>query len=332
MFDEDAPGSYLSHAVRGFFSNGGTGCYIASFRDDDGPARSWPERFESALDALEEFDDVAYMCSPDIMAPSLRAAVEPEAALAMQMMLMQAAERRGRVMAVLDSPPDLRPEEVYEWLERARLTSYGGCASLYYPWLLVRAVGGDITVPPCGHVAGVYARVHRSRGPHEPPANERLEGISGVATSVSLEARGRLNTAGINVLRDLPDQGTHIWGARTLSPEVAHREVKDRLFLNAVYASLEAGLSWSVFQRLNAPARRDVMCHVDTFLRRLWKDGVLIGNREQDAYFLSGQVQPMTFAVNIGLALDRRSDFQFFRVVLNPGPPIPLDDGADFVA
>jgi hypothetical protein len=331
LFGEGATGSYLSHAVRGFFGNGGTGCYIAALPDAGGSAPSLPQRFESALDALAEVDDISYICSPDIMAFGQANALEPEAILAMQMMLVNAAERRGRAIAVLDSPPDLRPDEVYEWLERAMITSYGGRASLYYPWLLVRREGGDITVPPCGHVVGVYARVHNSRGPHEPPANEQIEGISGVATSVSLEARGRLNTAGINVLRDLPDQGTRIWGARTLSPEVGRRELKDRLLLNAVFASLETGLSWAVFRRLNASARREILCQLDAFLRRLWKDGALIGTREQDAYFVSGQVQPMLFAVNVGLALDRPSDFQFFRVVLYPGPPIPLDDGADFV-
>ncbi|MCX5112484.1 hypothetical protein OOK13_29195 [Streptomyces sp. NBC_00378] len=42
--------------------------------------------------------------------------------------------------------------------------------TLYYPWIAVPGIGAvERTVPPCGHVAGVWARTDAERGVFKPP-------------------------------------------------------------------------------------------------------------------------------------------------------------------
>src|SRR5271167_652808 len=48
---------FLGHAVRGFFQNGGTRCYVLRIGATADPAVS--------LQALEGLDDVSIVCSPD---------------------------------------------------------------------------------------------------------------------------------------------------------------------------------------------------------------------------------------------------------------------------
>jgi Bacteriophage tail sheath protein len=51
-------------------------------------------------------------------------------------------------------------------------------AAGYAPWLVVPdpAGGSDITVPPGGHVLGIYARADTERGVHQAPAKEVVRG------------------------------------------------------------------------------------------------------------------------------------------------------------
>ena len=45
-------------------------------------------------------------------------------------------------------------------------------------------------MPPCGHIAGVYARCDRKVGVHKAPANEVLEGVVDLETRLTDEQQG----------------------------------------------------------------------------------------------------------------------------------------------
>ena len=89
-------------------------------------------------------------------------------------------------------------------IEKARAfdSSY---AALYYPWLRVNdplRLGGTLrSVPPCGHVAGIYARVELRDGVHKPPANEELEAVQDVARPVDDELHAWLNRQRVDQLQ-----------------------------------------------------------------------------------------------------------------------------------
>ncbi len=94
-------------------------------------------------------------------------------------------------------------------------------AAIYFPW--VRAPdplqnGALRNFPPCGFVAGIYARTDSTRGVWKAPAGSEasLTGVVGLALTMSDAENGQLNPLGINCLRSLPVFGNVVWGARTL--------------------------------------------------------------------------------------------------------------------
>ena len=80
--------------------------------------------------------------------------------------------------------------------------------------------------PPSGFIAGVYARDGHDRGVHKAPANEIDPLDPRVRARRSPSASRTSSTRGINVLRDFPDRGIRVWGARMLTsrPGVALRQ------------------------------------------------------------------------------------------------------------
>ena len=46
-------------------------------------------------------------------------------------------------------------------------------------------------VPPCGHVAGIYARTDARVGFHKAPANEIVEGVLDLQSEITQEIQGQ---------------------------------------------------------------------------------------------------------------------------------------------
>ena len=72
-------------------------------------------------------------------------------------------------------------------------------------------------VPPCGHVAGIYARTDAKIGVFKAPANEIIEGVFDLEVSLRNNEQAELNHAGVNCFRSSPSRGIRVWGASTLS-------------------------------------------------------------------------------------------------------------------
>jgi hypothetical protein len=106
-------GAFLAHAVRGFFENGGTRCWVvrvggSTQRDLGGDVEE-----RSGLVSLAAIDEVTMVCMLDAMT---RASDGHEAELnALQRKLIAGCENAGNRMAILDCPPGLSPREVRDW-------------------------------------------------------------------------------------------------------------------------------------------------------------------------------------------------------------------------
>src|SRR2546423_1759410 len=139
-------------------------------------------------------------------------------------------------------------------------------------------------VPPCGHIAGLYARSDARAGIFKAPANEEVRGaldlgvLVGQAGGVAVPADGvvpdqeALNPEGVNCLRTFPGRGIRVWGARTLSADPAWRYVGvRRLFLTAArwIARTAADLAFEPADpRLWARIERELGAYFDELFHR----------------------------------------------------------------
>jgi phage tail sheath protein FI len=315
IFGQPLPNSYLAYAVRGFFENGGRLCYVVRLKD------ATKEALLEGLAALELLDDIDLVCASDIMR-SPPSTTDPQLVRAMQSEVLNHCIRLGDRFAILDSLPQASLEQVQQQKKGLTEQSYG---ALYYPW--VRVGNGpeesDNFVPPCGHIAGVYARSDERVGVHKAPANEILEGVFGLEVSLTNAQQGQLNPEGINCLRAFPGRGIRVWGARTLSrdPEWIYINVR-RLFLT-VGRWIEINMADTVFEpndpKLWAKIRRDLTI----YFNGLFQKGALLGSSPADAFYVKCDEHTNPLEVRdagmvvteIGLAAAVPGEFIIVRIV-----------------
>ena len=169
-------------------------------------------------------------------------------------------ETAGSLFAVLD--PEFPTSQVADIQAQRQLfdTKY---AAFYYPWLIIPdplptnlALVPDFPIPPSGHVVGIYARVDDNRGVFKAPANEVVQGITGLAQTLDQSDQDQLNPApnNINVIRDFTRQGRgiRVWGARVITSDDNYKYVPVRRLLIFIEQSLNQGLQDVVFEP-NAP-------------------------------------------------------------------------------
>jgi uncharacterized protein len=232
------------------------------------------------MDALDRVDGISLVAAPDIMLLAADTAAACQAQLAL---LSRCIARRDR-MAILDTP-QLMQDQALHYRGLFPDTSFG---ALYYPWIRVDdplgAAGALRTIPPSGHVAGMFARTDRLRGVHKPPANEVLEGVWDLSHAVDAVAHGQLNDAHINAIRALPGRGILVLGARTLSTDQRWWFVNVRRLFAMIEEAVDEQMQWLTFEP-NSPALwREIDRAVRGLLERLYGAGMLDGASSSDAY------------------------------------------------
>ena len=305
--------SPLADALTGFFDNGGRRAVITRVV----PAGSGPATLAdyqgadlageaaTGLAGLEQ-TDVALLYAPNALAtPGLAEA------------LIAHCERRRDRFAVIDAPRDgdpLAPRAAWD----SRYAAY------YHPWLAIPDPAGTRLVPPGGHVLGIYARVDTERGVHKAPANEIVRGVSGLEREISPSAQGRLNVAGVNVIRNFQGRGIRVWGARTLANDQEWKYVNIARLHIYIKVSIKRGLQWVVFEPNGEALWAKVRDAVRQFLRGQWQAGALQGRTETEAFFIRCDRTTMTDAdietgrliCQIGLAPVRPAEFVILRIGL----------------
>ncbi len=201
--------------------------------------------------------------------------------------LIAHAEGAGDRMAILDTPPNLLPQEVLEW--RMNTAGYDSkFAALYYPWIEVQdpLTNKPIMIPPSGHVAGLWCRTDATRGVHKAPANEVALGANGLGFQITQAEQGGLNKVGINCIRAFPGRGIRVWGARTMSSDPEWRYINVRRLFNFVSESIMEGTQWSVFEPNDEKLWIQLRIAATNFLTRVWSDGALFGSTPGEAFYV----------------------------------------------
>ncbi|MDV2997159.1 MAG: hypothetical protein N4J56_006864 [Chroococcidiopsis sp. SAG 2025] len=235
-------------------------------------------------------------------------------------------------MVLFDPPPDrVKPQQVVEWLQAFNRRSM--FAALYYPWIKVpnpRNGGRPIAIPPCGHMMGVWGRTDETRGVYKAPANEVPKGVIGLVYNTNFREQELLNPLGINCIRNFPDRGIRIWGARTLvEPDKTEwRYISVRRLISYIEKSIELGTQWAVFEPNDEDLWARVRRTVSNFLERIWREGALFGATPEQAFFVKCDAEnnpPETMIlgrlyIDVGVCPVRPAEFVIFRISQWNGP------------
>jgi phage tail sheath protein FI len=297
--DSSEATGHLATAVHGFFQNGGTRCYVVNVGPPGAEGDERTSRFAAGLKCLESSPDVALLAAPGVTSAEIH-----------EVILAHCEQRRDR-FAILDVPD---AAEVGQNPVRPRQSTYGAC---YLPWIEVHDPGrGNVFVPPSGHVAGVYARVDQERGVQAAPANEVVRGALNLRFAVSKRDREILDAQGINCIMTI-QHGIRIWGARSLANDAVFRDVQARRVAILVESSIERGIGWALALPPDQKLEARLTTTISSFLQRLHRDGALLGDRPQEAFYVKCQVTREPQArpvVEVGIALARPGDFVVLRM------------------
>jgi hypothetical protein len=200
--------------------------------------------------------------------------------------------RARRAFLLVDSGPD----DTVGTLSLTGLTGPDAMNSaLFFPWVVgpdPLQEGALRAFPPCGFVAGVFARTDATRGVWKAPAGSDagINGAAGLAITMSDAENGQLNPQGVNCLRTLPVFGNVVWGSRTLhghndrASEWKYVPVRRlALFLEE---SLYRGTQWVVFEPNDEPLWAQIRLNIGAFMQGLFRQGAFQGRSPREAYFV----------------------------------------------
>jgi phage tail sheath protein FI len=337
---EGSKSTPLSHAVYGFFQNGGSRCYVVNV-GKGGPIAAGG-RNRAGLDVLEQVDEIAI-----VAAPGYTNAASYDAVLA------HCEKLKDRV-GILDAPEQVDDVTLLTQVATAKAKpssgkssgaggestqelgstagglrprqSDGGFAAFYFPWITIRdplSPNDLVNVPPAGHLAGIWARADATRGVHKAPANEAVLGALNVTYLLTREEQGILNQSGVNCIRSFVREGIRVWGARTIADGSSEwRYLNVRRLFNMIEESIATSTRWIVFEPNDRTLWKSIRRDLSAFLTRLWRDGALMGRTPQEAFFVkcdeetnpSDTIDAGMVVTLIGIAPVKPAEFIVFRI------------------
>ncbi len=272
----------------------------------------------TGLLGLDGIDEITMVCVPDLMAIQ---PTEPQIRDVHDKINTFCSTGPIKRMAILDPPPGLTKADIAAWRKAAPASNF---AVLYWPWIEVMDpfTSKPMMIPPCGHMAGVWAGTDNDRGVHKAPANVAVKAAIGVAAEITDGDQDALNPTGINCIRTFPGSGIRVWGARTLSADPEWRYINVRRLFNYVTASILKGTQWAVFEPNDEFLWSTLRVGIGNFLLGMWRQGAFFGATPQEAFFVkcdhetnpqdlidAGQVN-----MHIGIAPVKPAEFVIFQI------------------
>jgi len=162
--------------------------------------------------------------------------------------------------------------------------------------------------PPCGAVAGVFARTDSQRGVWKAPAglDATLVGVPELSVSLTDPENGELNPLGVNCLRAKPAGGRVIWGARTLQGDdrlaSEWKYIPVRRMALFLEETLYRGTQWVVFEPNDEPLWSQIRLNIGAFMQGLFRQGAFQGRTPREAYFVKCDRETTTQNdINLGI-------------------------------
>lgn len=273
------------------------------------------EPLDRGLFALNQSDELFSVIIPDFAGNELVDGV-----------LVDYCEARKDRFAILTTPLGVAPQVAinYKRFSLARNSSFYG---IYYPWIVVAdpVTNNAITVPPLGHVAGVFARTDNNKNVGKAPAGIEDGGLRYVVAlerSLTRGDVGLLNPQRVNALVDWPQLGQPaVWGARTGQTGGDFGYVQTRRLFMFVEKSVFEATHRYVFENNGTETWAKIKLQLNGFLLRLFGLGYFAGDTAEEAFFIvvdesnnpPEAVDAGILTVDVGIASNKPAEFLVFR-------------------
>jgi len=168
-------------------------------------------------------------------------------------------------------------------------------AAFYFPWLSAPdplQQNRPREFPPCGYVAGIYARTDTQRGVWKAPAGSEasLSGVLDTKVRLTDDENGVLNPLAVNCIRNFPTYGIVAWGSRTLQGNDERgsewKYVPVRRTALFIDETLYRATKWVVFEPNDEPLWAQIRLNIGAFMHDLFRQGAFQGSSPKDAYFV----------------------------------------------
>lgn len=223
--------------------------------------------------------------------------------LAVQRALLRMCAARGDIFAVLNLPEHFEETNAFEYVgtlkttkgfasetagvepfstDETRALSFG---AIYHPWLLTHEDDFEDfrNIPPDGANCGVMARRSYERGAWIAPANEKLQGILGLAKEIRRERYLDFQDNLINLVRHEP-VGFLVLDSDTLSDDADWRSINVRRLISLLRRlAVKHGAEY-VFEPNNERFRRQVQRGFAALLDLMFVRGAFAGATTATAY------------------------------------------------
>jgi phage tail sheath protein FI len=232
----------------------------------------------------------------------------------------------GDRFVILTVPKGSDAQESVDWL-RYSLKRFSKFAAVYWPWVTVAdplSNGRNLTVPPLGHIAGIYARTDATKNVGKSPGGTvdgQLRYLTGLERVSTLGERDFVYPNRINPLISSTQTGMAVWGVRTIAIESEWRYINARRLFMFLEKSVFNATHWVVFEN-NGPALwTKIKAQINGFLSGLFNEGYFAGNSTDQAFFVicdetnnsQASIDAGQVIIDVGVAPNKPAEFVRFR-------------------
>jgi uncharacterized protein len=272
----------------------------------------------NGLYAFDTVDDLTILAVPGVATSGVQTA----------MITYAETFRSGQVFCIFDPPAGNTASQIITYVV-STLAAQTEYAAMYWPQIKISnpsktvfGTGTSITVPPSGHIAGVYARTDNARvgGVWDPPAGTeagKLLGVVGFETDAVLKeaVRDLVFPKRINPLTTMKGFPRFIDGARTLKGDGNWPTVAQRRGVSFVERSVKLGLQFARHKNNTSELRSQLHSTVYAFLKFQMDLGAFASKNPDTAFFvdfgehLNPATSPNLVTGRIGLATVQPAEF-----------------------
>jgi phage tail sheath protein FI len=232
----------------------------------------------------------------------------------------------GDRFILLAVPRGSSAQEAVDWF-RFTLGRFSKFAALYWPWVKVAdplANNRPLTMPPLGHIAGIYARTDATKNVGKSPGGT-VDGALRFLTGLELDStqgeRDVVYPNKINPLISGPQTGLAVWGVRTIASESEWRYINARRLFMFLERSIYNATAWIVFEN-NGPALWGrIKAQLSGFLTALHGEGYFAGTTPAESFFVvvddsnnsPESIELGQVIIDVGIAPNKPAEFVRFR-------------------